>query len=55
MTKDQIIKFAERTIDRALDEAAMAGACLRFAKAGEVELADRARRILEAESRRVRR
>jgi hypothetical protein len=54
-TREQIIRYAERALDRALDEAAMAGACIRFAEAGEIELANRARRILEVETRRARR
>jgi len=49
MNAKDIIRSAERVLDRALDQAAIAGAAIRFAEAGELELAQRASKILQAE------
>lgn len=52
MSKRELVQFAERALNRALDEAAIAGAALRFAEAGELDLARRAQRLLQTEARR---
>lgn len=49
MKRDQLIRGAEQVIDRALDQAAIAAAVVRFAQSGEVDLAQRANRILQSE------
>lgn len=49
MNRDQLIRRAEQTIDRALDQAAIAAAVVRFARSGELDLAQRADRVLQAD------
>lgn len=51
MTRNDLLKYAERVADEAGDRLAIAGAMARFADAGEIDLAERARRMLEADSR----
>lgn len=54
MTKKDLIQYAERAADEAADRLAVAGAMGRFAEAGEIDLAERARKLLEAGERKRR-
>lgn len=48
----ELIQYADQVAEEAGNRLAIAGAMRRFADAGEIDLAERARRMLEAETRR---
>lgn len=52
MSKAELLKFADRALDDATDRLAIAGAMRRFIEADEIDLAERARRLLEVNLRR---